>query len=148
MSPFDYKYLLHGQSSQSWFEIIAKKFRTRKFHSRTASLPFAQISAIHPKNSCKSLKLALKIAFTVNGILGGMLDLKHEVLFGTFHPEIKDFLYRCSIAPENFPLKQHKLETGPWSDFRTRQGKFRALKARAARGSRGLPPPPPENFEI
>lgn len=52
-----------------------QKFRTRKFHSRTASSPFVQISAVQLKNSCKSLILALKLAFTVNGILGGMLDL-------------------------------------------------------------------------
>ena len=42
------------------------------------------------------------------GIKDDFEEIEHEVLFGISRPEKQDYLYRCSVAPGNFPLKRPK----------------------------------------
>ena len=37
-------------------------------------------------------------------IKDGFAEMEHEFLFVIFHPEKQDHLFRCSVAPGNFPL--------------------------------------------
>ena len=34
--------------------------------------------------------------------------MEHDFPLEKFSPEKQDYLFRCSIAPENFPLERHK----------------------------------------
>ena len=38
----------------------------------------------------------------------GFEEMEHELLFGVFHQEKQDYLFRCSVAPGNFPLGRPK----------------------------------------
>ena len=42
------------------------------------------------------------------GIKDDFEEIEHEVLFGISRPEKQDYLYRCSVAPGNFPLERPK----------------------------------------
>ena len=42
------------------------------------------------------------------GIKDSFEEMEHEFPFGTFHPEKQDYLFRCSVAPGNFPLGRPK----------------------------------------
>ena len=42
------------------------------------------------------------------GIKDDFEEIEHEVLFGISRPEKQDYLYRCSVAPANFPLERPK----------------------------------------
>jgi len=50
-----------------------------------------------PENGGESLKLVSKMRFE---------QMEREFPFGTFHLEKQDYLFRCSVAPGNFPLEQ------------------------------------------
>jgi len=62
-----------------------------------------------PENDREVLKLA--------GIKGGCEEVEHEFLFGIFRPEKKkqDYLFRCSVAPGNFPLERPKKSCVPFT---------------------------------
>ena len=38
----------------------------------------------------------------------GFEEMEHEFLFGIFRPEKQDYLFRCSVAPGNFPPERPK----------------------------------------
>ena len=38
----------------------------------------------------------------------GFEEMEHELLFGVFHREKQDYLFRCSVAPGYFPLGRPK----------------------------------------
>ena len=42
------------------------------------------------------------------GIKDDFEEIEHEFLFGISRPEKQDYLYRCSVAPGNFPLERPK----------------------------------------
>ena len=42
------------------------------------------------------------------GIKHGSEEMEHDFPLEKFSPEKQDYLFRCSIAPENFPLERHK----------------------------------------
>ena len=42
------------------------------------------------------------------GIKDGLEQMEHEFPFGIFHPQKKDYLFRCSVALGNFPLGRPK----------------------------------------
>ena len=42
------------------------------------------------------------------GIKDGWEEKEYEFLFGRFYPEKQDYLFRCSVAPGNFPLERPK----------------------------------------
>ena len=42
------------------------------------------------------------------GIKDGFEEMEHEFPFGIFRPEKQDYLFRCSVAPGNFPLGRPK----------------------------------------
>ena len=42
------------------------------------------------------------------GIKDGFEKLEHEFPYGTFRSEKQDYLFRCFVAPGNFPLERPK----------------------------------------
>ena len=42
------------------------------------------------------------------GIKDGWEEMEYGFLFGRFYPEKQDYLFRCSVASGNFPLKRPK----------------------------------------
>ena len=42
------------------------------------------------------------------GIKDGFEEMDHESPFGIFHPDKQDYLFRCFVAPGNFPLGEPK----------------------------------------
>ena len=62
-------------------------------------LPFAKISFIYRK----------RLGRRETGIKDSFEEVENEFPFGTFRPQKKqDYLIRCSVAPENFPLERPK----------------------------------------
>ena len=73
------------------------KFRTGKF---SAGIAFTICTdQFHlTENGREGLKLVSKMAE----------EMEHEFPLGIFHPEKQDYLFRCSVAPGNFPLGRPK----------------------------------------
>ena len=63
-------------------------------------LPLVQISSIFRKNDRENLKLVLKMALKKWNT--------NSVQRGTFRPDKQDYLFKCSVAPANFPMKRPK----------------------------------------
>ena len=47
----------------------------------------------------------------------GFEEMEHEFQFGIFHPEKQDYLFRCSVAPGNFPMERPKKSCQFQPDF-------------------------------
>ena len=59
-----------------------------------------QISSIFRKNGRENLKLVSKMALRKWNT--------NSVQRGTFSPDKQDYLFKCSVAPANFPMKRPK----------------------------------------
>ena len=75
------------------------KFRAGKFRPGIAFI-VAHISSIYQKNYREGLNPVLKTC--------GFEEMEHEFPFGIFLPEKQDYLFRCFVAPGNFPMKRPK----------------------------------------
>ena len=73
------------------------KFRTGKFSSGIAFTICTDQFHL-TENGREGLKLVSKMAE----------EMEHEFPLGIFHPEKQDYLFRCSVAPGNFPLGRPK----------------------------------------
>ena len=58
-------------------------------------LPFVQIRSIYQKRR-------------ETGIKDGWEEMEYKFLFGRFFAEKQDYLFRCSVAPGNFPRERPK----------------------------------------
>ena len=89
-------YNLHGQTGRFTVWVNGKKkVRTGKF---SPGITFTIC-----KNQFHSQKWLWRPKTHVKTDLE---EMEHEFLFGTFHPEKQDYLFRCSIAPGNFLLSR------------------------------------------
>ena len=73
------------------------KFRTGKFSSGIAFTICTDQFHL-TENGREGLKLVSKMAE----------EMEHEFPLRIFHPEKQDYLFRCSVAPGNFPLGRPK----------------------------------------
>ena len=78
-------YISMGKPIGSQFGQKVSKIRTGKFRPEIAFTNQYHL----PKNSREGLKL-----------------VENEFPFGTFRPKKQDYLFRCSVAPGNFPSKR------------------------------------------
>ena len=63
-------------------------------------LPLVQISSSFRKNGRENLKLLSKMALKKWNT--------NSVQCGTFRPDKQDYLFKCSVAPGNFPINDPK----------------------------------------
>ena len=92
-------YHLYGQTGKStvWENgtqiswLVRKSSRGGVYHLYK-SVPFTRKRPRRPETGTKD----------------GFEGMKHEFLFGTFHPEKQDYLFTCSVVLWHFPLERLK----------------------------------------
>ena len=89
---------LHGQTGRSTVWAIGTQnsglvnFATESRLRLKKSVPFTEKRPRRPET----------------GIKDDFEEVEHEFLLGIFRQEKQDYLFRCSVAPENFPLERTK----------------------------------------
>ena len=90
-------FYLHGQTGRFTVWANGKQNSGLVNFIPELRLPFVQIGSIHLKKRPRK---------PGTGIKESSEEMEHEFLFETFRPWKQDYLFRRSVAPENFPLKR------------------------------------------